>query len=89
MYGDYNLEDGLSEEEAVEVYHSLFNTILAIDCKPGSTTDYAKGYASRGLAMTDLEYLEGQIPYLLSNLQHWRGDEAQLVKATLRYLASL
>lgn len=50
-----------------------------LDKAQGGFADYAKAYARAGLLMTgeDLMY---QVPYVLSNLQHWRGEDARRVK---------
>lgn len=45
---------------------------------------YAKGYAQAGLKMTDRMEIEAQALYILSNTTGWRGEEAQMVKQTLK-----
>tara|TARA_R110000751_G_scaffold73678_3_gene148955 strand:- start:3682 stop:3930 length:249 start_codon:yes stop_codon:yes gene_type:complete len=53
----------------------------------GGFADYAKTYA---MASIEAYYMYGdrglqmQIPYVLSNLQHWRGDLAKSTKAELK-----
>lgn len=49
---------------------------------------FAKGYAQKGLEMLDdPEKVKSQALYILSNLSHWRGPEAALVKASLKTIA--
>ena len=53
----------------------------------GGFADYAKTYA---MASIEAYYMYGdrglqmQIPYVLANLQHWRGDLARDTKAELK-----
>lgn len=47
---------------------------------------FAKGYALAGKEMLLEEECRAQIPYLLSNLSHWRGDTARTVKTKLRQM---
>jgi hypothetical protein len=53
---------------------------------------YAKGYANEGRRMAlrgeDREVLDTQALYILNNLRGWRGEEARMVKKTLRDFAS-
>ena len=46
-------------------------------------------YARAGLHMTDREMIRVQALYILSNLQGWRGEEARMVKATLKHFADI
>ena len=50
------------------------------DCPNG----YAKAYAQAGLRMTDREEIRVQALYILSNMTGWRGEQATLVRTTLR-----
>lgn len=45
---------------------------------------FAKAYARAGLRMTDPEEIHVQAMYILSNIQHWHGNDAKLVRATLK-----
>jgi len=60
----------------------------AMNAKPGSTIQYAKSYAHAGISMTDRKMIAVQALYILSNLAGWRGDEARMVKATLKQFAA-
>ena len=55
--------------------------------KPGAAIGWAHGYAKAGLSMTDRREIKSQALYLLSNLNTWRGDEAKMVKETLKEFA--
>ena len=46
--------------------------------------EYAKSYARAGLSMTDREEIRVQALYILSNMTGWRGEQAVLVRTTLR-----
>lgn len=49
--------------------------------------EWAKSYARKALEFLDSSephYVKGQIPYILSNTSHWRGDYAKMVKIRLR-----
>lgn len=70
-----------------------FNKVLAIPRGKSVYIQYAQTYALKGIELlhstmipdTHLqEYLRTQCAYVLSNLQGWRGTEAQEVKAVLR-----
>lgn len=60
----------------------------AMNAKPGSTIQYAKSYAHVGKNMTDRKMIAVQALYILSNLAGWRGDEARMVKSTLKQFAA-
>lgn len=52
---------------------------------------YAKAYTLAYLKAVEEFGAKGasmQIPYILGNMQHWRGEKARAVKATLKRLAS-
>jgi hypothetical protein len=54
--------------------------------KPGSNLQYAAAYAVHLSHHLPPEDLHMQALYTLSNLQHWRGEEAREVKAFLKTL---
>lgn len=58
---------------------------LAILSDPKADT-YAKGYANAGLRLK-AEFIPTQALYILCNLNHWRGDKAKEVKASLKVFA--
>lgn len=60
----------------------------AKSAKPGSLIHYAATYASAGRHMTDRREIRVQALYILSNLSHWRGDEARTVKAVFKQFAA-
>jgi hypothetical protein len=48
---------------------------------------WAKAYAAKALEFLDTPdecHIKDQIPYILSNTTHWRGDFAKKVKIRLR-----
>ncbi len=45
---------------------------------------YAVAYAQAGKGMTDRHEIKTQALYILSNTSGWRGEEAKMVKATLK-----
>lgn len=47
---------------------------------------YAAAYAREGLSFQREDEVDNQIPYILSNLSGWRGEEAQKVKKLLKEL---
>jgi hypothetical protein len=49
------------------------------------TDAYAKGYAKAGLGLSH-EAWPTQALYILVNLNHWRGDKAKEVKASLKVI---
>lgn len=53
------------------------------------TDGYAKAYAKAGLSMTDREMIRVQALYILSNIEHWRSDDAKMVRTELKYWAGL
>ena len=67
--------------EELKLYCSLCADVLAIDCKPSSLADYAKGYANATLPNLHPETVERQIHYILHNLKAWRGEQAQITKS--------
>lgn len=64
---------------------NLLETIMSE--ATGGNADYAKSYA---LTSIEAYYMYGdrglqmQLPYVLSNLQHWRGDLARQTKEELK-----
>jgi len=72
-------------DEQVSRIFELMQTV--IDLSTGTGTGYAKTYAKESwLAFRHYghEGLEMQIPYVLANLQYWRGDLAKATKAELK-----
>ena len=52
--------------------------------KNAPALNYAVGYARAGLTLDDPDAQRVQALYLLSNITHWRGDLAKVVRATLK-----
>jgi hypothetical protein len=67
--------------EVIKTFHSVCRTIVE-----ESNNEYAKSYASAGLAMSDSEEIRVQCLYILNNLSHWRGAKAREVKAHLHQI---
>ena len=60
---------------------------IVIDNASGGFADYAKTYADASMEAYHHygdEGLEHQIPYVLANLQSWRGELARSTKAELK-----
>ena len=47
---------------------------------------YAKAYARAGMNMHTEDAMSAQISYILSNLGHWRGEEARATKLAFKNL---
>lgn len=58
-------------------------TIIMMEPKNPGNMAYAKSYAHAGINMTG-EARRVQALYILSNLSHWRGDNAKKVRAYLK-----
>ena len=72
-------------DEQVERIFQLMDVV--IKHATGKYADYAKTYANASIEAFFAygnEGLEMQIPYVLSNLQHWRGELARNTKAELK-----
>ncbi len=61
---------------------TILSIIVKIPSKPGYNS-YAKTYAAAGMSMSGVLLL-AQIPYVLSNLQYWRGSTARESKSRLK-----
>ena len=74
-------------DEQVERIFELMQ--IVIDNATGGFADYAKTYANASMEAYHMygdEGLETQIPYVLANLQSWRGEQAKRTKAELKTL---
>ena len=74
-------------DEQVERIFELMNVV--IDNATGRDSHYAKiyaDYAVEAYVYDGDEGLEIQIPYVLANLQNWRGELARKTKAELKTL---
>lgn len=72
-------------DEQVERIFELMQ--IVIDNATGGFADYAKTYANASMEAYHMygdEGLETQIPYVLANLQSWRGEQARRTKAELK-----
>ena len=70
--------------DQIAEFHRLCGIVLA--SAKGGLADYAKSYAKAGKHMYTGQEIQGQIPYVLSNLAHWRGEVAQATKKGLKAL---
>ncbi len=61
---------------------TILSIISKIPSKPGYNS-YAQAYAAAAMSMSGVE-LRTQIPYILSNLQYWKGATARASKARLK-----
>jgi len=68
----------------VASFHAACRNVLA-DCKD----DYAKAYAQAGLTLDTCEAIRAQVPYLLCNLSHWRGELAKNTRNVLRSIGRM
>jgi hypothetical protein len=55
----------------------------------GRNMPYAASYAYAGKRMTDREEIRVQALYILGNIAQWRGDEAKMVRDTLKQFANV
>ena len=72
-------------DEQVERIFELMQ--IVIDNATGGFPEYAKTYANASMEAYQMygnEGLEYQIPYVLANLQSWRGQLAKSTKAELK-----
>lgn len=67
-------------------FHEACQRVIraAKDAKPDALIQYAASYAKRGMAMRDMREIKVQALYILNNLSAWRGEEARIVKETLK-----
>lgn len=66
--------------DKVQLFHWTCQNIIR-HC-PNS---YARAYAMIGIEKCHTEReVKAQIPYILSNMSHWRGDRAKDIKLILR-----
>jgi hypothetical protein len=67
-------------------FHEACQRVIraASQAKPDALIQYAASYAKRGMQMRDMHEIKVQALYILNNLSAWRGDEARIVKATLK-----
>jgi len=52
--------------------------------KPKGMMAYAMTYANAGLNMVDVYQIGDQIPYILSNIQYWRGGKSKEIRSELK-----
>ena len=72
--------------EMLREFKEACNKIMDIETKPGAMLNYGKAYAKAGLGLFTEKEIQVQIPYILSNLSTWKGEEAKKVKTTLKNL---
>lgn len=72
----------------------IHGTLAFTECclrivKAQKTDGYAKAYAQAVFNEPNptREWIRVQALYILNNIQHWRGDEAKMVRAELKYWA--
>lgn len=59
----------------IRTFHNCCRTIIRIGRESsGSLMQYAVNNARAGLAMDNPDYIQSQIPYILSNLTHVRNN---------------
>jgi hypothetical protein len=63
--------------------HMTFDEACKAILQDPKANTYAKGYANAGLRLK-AEFIPTQALYILTNLDHWRGDKAKEVKACLK-----
>ena len=51
--------------------------------------EYAKSYAKAGMHMDDCEEVRVQALYILNNITHWRGDDAEACRQTFKRYAKV
>ena len=55
-----------------------------VDNRNAKALNYAVGYAVHGLTIKDEYEMKYQVPYILSNITHWRGDLAKETRTLLK-----
>lgn len=65
-----------------QYFHQACQNI--VDNADAKALNYCVGYAKAGLKMHDKHYILAQVPYLLSNMTHWRGPIARETKSILK-----
>ena len=75
----------MDTEELYE-FHVCCYMVISAACKAPNNQNlqYGATYAKAGLRMDTEELIIGQIPYILCNLQYWRGERAREVKDALK-----
>ena len=69
----------------IEEFNKACRALLAN--KDMYALNYAVGYASDGLGMTDPETIRVQCLYILNNMSGWRGDTATECRITFKRLS--
>lgn len=67
-------------------FHEACQRVIraARNAPPNALIQYAATYAKAGMRLREMDEIRVQALYILTNLSAWRGEEAQLVKATLK-----
>lgn len=67
-------------------FHEACQRVIraAKNARPDALIQYAAAYASEGMRMREMDQIKVQALYIISNLSAWRGDEARIVKETLK-----
>ncbi len=75
---------------ALRPLHEIAHEAINSDSLKGNTRIYAEAYLRPMLSLTSVQenygYDSGEsiVLYALSNLQHWRGEDAKRIKAELK-----
>lgn len=74
--------------DQIKKFHECCKTIVReLRSAHGNLSSYAVSYAKEGLQMDLPDYIQDQIPYILSNLKHVRNNSIiNQAKATLKEL---
>lgn len=67
-----------------ELFHNACRSVV-MNC----SNPYAQAYAKAGLELTTPDAIRVQCLYILSNLSHWRGDEARRIKLILKSIGKV
>lgn len=72
-------------EKNISDFHDACRAVLLNRSLPA--LNYAIGYASAGLQLSDGESIRVQCLYILNNMTGWRGDIARETRETLKRLS--
>ncbi len=73
-----------SDEQVKDIFELM---TIVIENATGKYSEYAKTYAEASFEAFVIYADDGlrmQIPYVLANLQNWRGEEARFTKSALK-----
>lgn len=73
-------------QQNISDFHDACRAVLTAS-KTSRALDYAVGYASAGLRLSDSESIRVQCLYILNNISHWRGPIASVARGHFKRLS--